>query len=57
MIEELIKRKKIQVIYMKDKNQVEKPMDDFNIGTGEAEAIWLALKKMQGWLQQTIEMP
>lgn len=45
LIEELIKRKKIQVIYVKDKNQVEKLMDDFNIGIGEAEAILLALRK------------
>ncbi|MEW6068047.1 MAG: hypothetical protein AB1610_07140 [Nitrospirota bacterium] len=48
LIEELIKRKKIQVIYVKDKKQVEKLMDDFNIGIGEAEAIWLALKKDAG---------
>lgn len=45
LIEKLIKRKEIQVIYVKDKNQVEKLMDDFNIGIGEAEAICLALKK------------
>lgn len=45
LIEELIKSKKIQVLQIKEKDQAEKLMKDFNIDKGEAEAILLALKK------------
>ena len=45
LIEQLMNRKKIQVVEIKHTHQVIKLMKDFNIGSGEAEAIILALRK------------
>jgi len=45
LIVKLIKDKKIQVLKVKNGKPTKKLMDDFNIDTGEAEAIILALQE------------
>ncbi len=41
----LIKEKEIRVVSLKARREIKKLMEDFNIDTGEAEAIVLAIKK------------
>lgn len=45
LIVKLIANKKIEVLKARNINQINKLMDDFNIGAGEAEALTLAIQE------------